>query len=143
MPSRLVALDEGPDIPLDRDPIVVGRHPECDVRLNSVRVSRHHCCLIAVDEQVAVRDLGSMNGTRINDRRVASGRLRMGDVVSIGGVRFRLAASEGPGTGKALPAASEQPCPDDAGAADDTNEATPAPWRPRPPEESLCQYHIH
>ena len=44
MPIRLVALDEGPDIPVDRAMVVVGRHPQCDARLDSIRVSRRHCC---------------------------------------------------------------------------------------------------
>ncbi len=39
MPVRLVALDEGPDIVLDRAMVVVGRHPSCDTRLDSLRVS--------------------------------------------------------------------------------------------------------
>jgi len=40
MPARLVALDEGSDIHLDRTMLLVGRHPECDARLDSIRVSR-------------------------------------------------------------------------------------------------------
>ena len=38
MPARLVALDEGSDIALDRSMVVVGRHPLCDVRLDSLRI---------------------------------------------------------------------------------------------------------
>ena len=45
MPVRLVALDECPDITLDRTIVVIGRHPDCDTRLDSLRVSRHHCCM--------------------------------------------------------------------------------------------------
>src|SRR5262249_41690773 len=90
MPTRLVALDEGPDIPLGREPIVVGRHPLCDVRLPSIRVSRRHCCLTELDGEVAVRDLGSTNGTSINSRRVESGRLRPGDELAIANLRYRL-----------------------------------------------------
>jgi hypothetical protein len=40
---RLVALDEGPDIPLAGGPIVLGLHPRCDARLDSLRVLRRHC----------------------------------------------------------------------------------------------------
>jgi predicted component of type VI protein secretion system len=90
MPARLVALDGGPDIPTGREPIVVGRHPLCEVRLRPIRVSRRHCCLTEVDGEVAVRDLGSTNGTRINGRRVESGRLRPGDELSIANLRYRL-----------------------------------------------------
>ena len=90
MPARLVALDEGPDIPLDRAMIVVGRHPQCDARLDSLRVSRHHCCMTQDHGEVLIRDLGSTNGIRINGQRVEAGRLRPGDELSIAHIRYRL-----------------------------------------------------
>jgi pSer/pThr/pTyr-binding forkhead associated (FHA) protein len=90
MAARLVALDEGPDIPLDRTMVVVGRHPQCDARLDSLRVSRHHCCMTLDDGDVVVRDLGSTNGVRINGQRVEVGRLRPGDELSIAHIRYRL-----------------------------------------------------
>jgi predicted component of type VI protein secretion system len=92
MPCRLVALDEGPDIPVDRLNLVVGRHPQCDARLDSIRVSRRHCCLSEDKDsgEVVVRDLGSTNGIRINGQRVEAGRLRPGDELSIAHIRYRL-----------------------------------------------------
>ena len=83
MTARLVALDEGPDIMLDRAMVVVGRHPACDARLDSLRVSRHHCCMMHENGEVVIRDLGSTNGIRINGQRVEMGRLRAGDELSI------------------------------------------------------------
>jgi hypothetical protein len=90
LPVRLTALDVGPDLVLDRLLMVVGRHPDCDARPRSIRVSRRHCCLTAVDGAVIVRDLGSTNGTRINGRRVEAGRLRPGDELSIANLRYQL-----------------------------------------------------
>jgi pSer/pThr/pTyr-binding forkhead associated (FHA) protein len=90
MCARLVAIDEGPDIALDRAMIVVGRHPACDARLESLRVSRHHCCMMVKDGEVVVRDLGSTNGIRINGQRVEMGRLKPGDELSIAHIRYRL-----------------------------------------------------
>ena len=92
MPIRLVALDEGPEIPIDRDMIVVGRHPQCDARLDSIRVSRRHCCMTQDKDsgEVIVRDLGSTNGIRVNGQRVEKGRLRHGDELSIAHIRYRL-----------------------------------------------------
>src|SRR4051795_3503267 len=90
MPIRLVALDEGPDIPIDRTMLVVGRHPQCDARLDSIRVSRRHCCMTPIDGELEVRDLGSTNGIRINGQRVETGRLRPGDELSIAHIRYRL-----------------------------------------------------
>ena len=94
MSSRFVAIDEGPDITLDRAMIVVGRDPDCDTRLNSLRVSRHHCCMACENDEVVVRDLGSTNGIRINGMRVEMGSLRPGDELSIGHIRYRLEGEE-------------------------------------------------
>jgi predicted component of type VI protein secretion system len=94
MSSRFVAIDEGPDITLDRAVVVVGRHPNCDTRLDSLRVSRHHCCMTRENDQVVVRDLGSTNGIRINGERVETGRLRPGDELSIAHIRYRLEGEE-------------------------------------------------
>jgi hypothetical protein len=90
MSARLVAVDEGPDIVLDRAMVVVGRHPACDARLDSLRVSRHHCCMMQESGEVVVRDLGSTNGIRINGQRVEMGRLKPGDELSIAHIRYRL-----------------------------------------------------
>jgi FHA domain len=90
MPLRLVALEEGPDIYLDRAMMVVGRHPQCDARLDSIRVSRRHCCMTQDNGEVVVRDLGSTNGIRINGQRVEMGRLRPGDELSIAHIRYRV-----------------------------------------------------
>ncbi len=90
MPARLVALDDATDIPLVRAMMVVGRHPLCDVRLDSLRISRHHCCMTQDKDELIVRDLGSTNGIRINGERVDRGRLRSGDELSIAHIRYRL-----------------------------------------------------
>ncbi len=95
MPVRLVALDEGPDITLNHSMVVVGRHPACDTRLDSLRVSRHHCCMTQENDEVVVRDLGSTNGIRINGQRVEIGRLRPGDELSIAHIRYRLENGQG------------------------------------------------
>lgn len=90
MAKRLVAIDEGSDILLDRAMMVIGRHPQCDARLDSLRISRRHCCMAQDNDDVVVRDLGSTNGIRINGQRVESGRLRKGDELSIAHIRFRF-----------------------------------------------------
>ena len=90
MPCRLVASAGWPPIRLDRVLVVVGRHPNCDVRLISPRVSRWHCCMTEVAGEVWVRDLGSTNGTWIDGQRVSSGRLRAGDALAIASLRYRV-----------------------------------------------------
>jgi pSer/pThr/pTyr-binding forkhead associated (FHA) protein len=93
----LYPLNGGPDVALGPGLIVIGRHPACDVRVRSPRVSRRHCCLTARAGDVLVRDLGSTNGTRINGRRVPSGRLRPGDELALADVCYRLVESAGEG----------------------------------------------
>ncbi len=74
MPTRLIALNGGPDITLlDHIPVMMGRDPRCDARLDSLRISRFHCCVAQIEDGVHVSDLGSTNGTRINGRCVKSG----------------------------------------------------------------------
>jgi predicted component of type VI protein secretion system len=113
MPSRLVALDEGPDIPVDRTMVVVGRHPQCDARLDSIRVSRRHCCMAEDNGEVVVRDLGSTNGIRINGQRVEAGRLRPGDELSIAHIRYRLEGAAGHELTLADPLSNSGNKPDD------------------------------
>src|SRR5262249_18029231 len=62
MPAQLLALTDGPSIVLDKPILLLGRHGECDVQLNSRKVSRRHCCIAQVHDYLVVRDLGSTNG---------------------------------------------------------------------------------
>jgi pSer/pThr/pTyr-binding forkhead associated (FHA) protein len=69
----------------------VGRHPESDIFLNDVTVSRQHCRLIVGPGRVTLEDSGSTNGTYVNDERVDESDLRAGDEVLIGRFHFLLA----------------------------------------------------
>jgi predicted component of type VI protein secretion system len=90
MPAQLVALNDGPNILLDKPILLIGRHQECDIQINGRKVSRRHCCIAQVGEEFIVRDLGSTNGIRINGVRVAEGRLKGGDELTIGNHRYQL-----------------------------------------------------
>jgi len=96
---------------LDRAMVVVGRHPACDARLDSLRVSRHHCCMMQESGEVVVRDLGSTNGIRINGQRVEMGRLKPGDELSIAHIRYRLDNGQGHDQTLADPAGLLPPSP--------------------------------
>lgn len=93
MPLRLVSLDEGPDILVERPMLVIGRHPQCDARLDSIRISRRHCCMALDADGLMVQDLGSTNGIRINGQRLDKGRLAVGDELAIAHLRYRLEAA--------------------------------------------------
>jgi pSer/pThr/pTyr-binding forkhead associated (FHA) protein len=90
MPAQLLALTDGPSILLDKPILLLGRHGECDVQLNSRKVSRRHCCVAQVHDYLVVRDLGSTNGVRINGSRVLEGRLNSGDELTIGNFRYQV-----------------------------------------------------
>jgi pSer/pThr/pTyr-binding forkhead associated (FHA) protein len=68
----------------------VGRAPECGVRLDQPGLSRLHARLCPTDLGVQLEDLGSTNGTTINDRRVLRGEARAGDEIGFDTMRFRL-----------------------------------------------------
>ena len=121
MPARLVPLSPGrrPVIPLQRPVLLVGRHPECDVRIDLPKVSRRHCCVALAYDRVVIRDLGSRNGVRVNGRVVEEAQLRPGDEVAIGPLLYRLED----------PDAAAAPAPRAAKAA------APKPPPRRPPAE--------
>jgi pSer/pThr/pTyr-binding forkhead associated (FHA) protein len=89
-PLYLIAAQLRLKVPVGRAPVVVGRHRFCDVRIDSIRVSRLHCCLTEKDGEVLVRDLGSSNGIQINGVRVESGCLRDGDELLIAHLAFHI-----------------------------------------------------
>lgn len=90
MPAQLLSLTEGPNILLDKPILLLGRHPECDVQIDSRKISRRHCCIAQVSDYLVVRDLGSTNGVRINGERVNEGKLAPGDELIIGTFRYRV-----------------------------------------------------
>jgi predicted component of type VI protein secretion system len=94
MLARLHALGDGPSITIDKPVILVGRQAECDIQINSRKVSRRHCCLALVDGYLLVRDLGSTNGVWINGVRVVEGKLRSGDELTIGDYCCRVSITE-------------------------------------------------
>jgi predicted component of type VI protein secretion system len=107
MPAQLVALNEGPNILVDKPILLLGRHPECDIQIDSRKISRRHCCIAQVNDYLVVRDLDSTNGIRINGIRVVEGQLKPGDELTIGNHRYRVQWGEvahrpprmaGPGT---------------------------------------------
>src|SRR5215470_1986654 len=97
MPAQLLALTDGPSIVLDKPIVLLGRHPECDIQIDSRKVSRRHCCIAQVNDYLVVRDLASTNGVRINGVRVVEGRLQAGDEVTIGGFRYQVRWDSLPG----------------------------------------------
>jgi len=69
----------------------VGRHPESDIFLNDVTVSRQHCRFVISDAGLIIEDSGSTNGTYVNDARVDEAILVAGDEVLVGRFHFVVA----------------------------------------------------
>jgi len=90
--TALLVVKRGPNAGsrflLDKDLTTAGRHPESDIFLDDVTVSRRHAEFSRTDDTFIVRDVGSLNGTYLNRERIDSSPLSNGDEVQIG--KFRL-----------------------------------------------------
>lgn len=73
---------------LDDQEVAAGRHPDSDIFLDDVTVSRKHALFVARGGGYTVRDSGSLNGTYVNRERIDEAPLHQGDEVQIG--KFRL-----------------------------------------------------
>ena len=73
---------------LDQDVVHAGRHPESEIFLDDVTVSRRHAVFDRSADQFTVSDVGSLNGTYVNRDRIEKVQLTDGDEVQIG--KYRL-----------------------------------------------------
>jgi hypothetical protein len=74
----------GESFPLQGDRMTVGRRPDSDVFLDDVTVSRDHALIVRRNGAFWLDDLGSLNGTYVNRRRIDSHRLEDGDELQVG-----------------------------------------------------------
>ena len=90
--TGILVVNDGPKAgsryALDAEVVTAGRHPESDIFLDDVTVSRRHAELIKSGGLYTARDVGSLNGTYLNRERIESAELRDGDELQIG--RFKL-----------------------------------------------------
>jgi len=96
--SALLIAHSGPNhgarFLLDQDVTTAGRHPEADIFLDDVTVSRKHVEFRRTGAGFTLVDAGSLNGTYVNNDRVDSLALRSGNEVQIGKFRLTYYASE-------------------------------------------------
>ena len=97
--SALLLVQRGPSAGarflLDTDMVTVGRHPDSDIFLDDITVSRRHATFTRIAGGHIVADLGSLNGTYVNRDRIESDiTLAGGDEVQIG--KYRLIYITGP-----------------------------------------------
>jgi hypothetical protein len=74
----------GESFPLEGDRMTVGRRPDSDVFLDDVTVSRDHALVVKRGGDFYLDDLGSLNGTYVNRRRIESHKLADGDELQVG-----------------------------------------------------------
>jgi pSer/pThr/pTyr-binding forkhead associated (FHA) protein len=78
---------------LDSDVTHIGRHPESDIFLDDITVSRRHAEIRRGSDGFSLHDVGSLNGTYVNRERVEGAELRSGDEIQIG--KFKLVVLTG------------------------------------------------
>ena len=78
------------DFDLRREVTVIGRKEDCDLRIPLQEISRKHCEVSVARGAVSVKDLGSANGTYVNDERVTEQSLSPGDRLAVGPVVFTV-----------------------------------------------------
>ncbi len=90
--QALLVVKRGPNAGarflLDQETTTAGRHPEADIFLDDVTVSRRHAEFRKTDGSFEVVDVGSLNGTYVNREPRNSQVLEVGDEIQIG--KFRL-----------------------------------------------------
>ncbi len=90
--QALLVVKRGPNagsrILVDKDVTAAGRHPESDIFLDDITVSRRHAEIRRKEGRFSVHDMGSLNGTYVNRDRVESTQLASGDELQIG--KFKL-----------------------------------------------------
>lgn len=74
----------GESFPLEGDRMTIGRRPDSDVFLDDVTVSRDHALIVRRGDEFHLDDLGSLNGTYVNRRRIETHHLADGDELQVG-----------------------------------------------------------
>ncbi len=100
--GELVVLSgpfKGRRVPVSKEMINFGRDKSCDVTLEDEAASRVHAEVLNEDGKVLVRDLGSTNGTYVNDVRIEQIQLKNGDRLGVGDTVFLVELFSSPGAG--------------------------------------------
>lgn len=98
--ERIVALNgahKGTEYPIGAR-LTIGRHPENDLQLDDLQVSRMHARIEQTARGIILKDMSSGNGTYIGDQRILEYKLAPGDLIRIGTMEFRYDAEETPAT---------------------------------------------
>jgi len=96
--ERGAAKEDSREILVDQAEFLIGRGVDCNLRLPISSVSRHHCLIRLSPDEATVVDLGSSNGTYLNENQVRSPTaLHTGDVLKVGTRRYTVDLGDQPG----------------------------------------------
>lgn len=87
---RVTAEGETQRVVLSKDRNVIGRQEGCQLRIPIAGVSRTHCEIAVANGSITVKDLGSSNGTFINQEKITEQPVAAGDLLSVGGQVFLI-----------------------------------------------------
>lgn len=125
---RVTESGEQQPVPLSREKTIIGRLDDCHIRIPIADVSRKHCEIIVEGGSITVNDLGSSNGTFVNQDQVESQPLAAGDLVSVGGIVFVVSVNGEPGDiDAAMMYEDGLPEPGEASAAPSAPQPKPEP----------------
>lgn len=147
---------QGKRLTLPEGEAVIGQDESCQIRLATNEVSRQHCRLVCEGDHVVVHDLGSRNGTLINDVAIqGQAELQPGDILRVGPASFQLAGKKSSTVSPAKKSASDDSIMDwlaDEEGESDSEDTTivrndlapPRPVAPTPiPEEQPTPLSPH
>jgi len=86
----IYGLELGKKFNLNRPQIIIGRSSKADIQIDQEAVSRNHCKIINTGNAIMLRDMGSTNGTYVNDEMIDEYVLRDGDFIKIGRTIFKF-----------------------------------------------------
>ena len=86
----IYGMELGRKYNLDQATVIIGRSSKCEVQVDQESVSRNHAKIITTDQSIILRDLGSTNGTYVNDQLIDEYVLKDGDLVKIGRTIFKF-----------------------------------------------------
>jgi pSer/pThr/pTyr-binding forkhead associated (FHA) protein len=78
----------GSKFDIEKDEVTIGRASGNDIVLNEAAVSSKHCCIVRDGKKYTFKDLGSTNGTRLNEKKVTEDRLKPKDLITVGAVEI-------------------------------------------------------
>jgi pSer/pThr/pTyr-binding forkhead associated (FHA) protein len=92
----LEGAKSGAKVTIKKAEFVIGRSPDCHLCAGSSAVSRRHCAILRSDNRVAVKDLGSRNGTLVNGEKITGEvELASGDEITVGPLKFLITLTAG------------------------------------------------